>query len=111
MAKRGQKPFMTRGMLDLLREMVQLEIEFAFSVENGGRYGRDVLRDRMRHNREKMDDIFTKYPVDNLGLGDDDGSPSVDVVTDLLANHAPSNVGEDDDDDEALDALANEEEK
>lgn len=57
------------AQLEALIVFIQDEIEFAFSVENGGRYGRNGLRDRMRESRNRLITLLTVTPMSAFGLG------------------------------------------
>lgn len=69
MASKKDQPLMHSLQLETLLNFIRLEIEFAFSVENGGRYGRRELRQRMRIAEIKMRQALTEIPMGAYGMG------------------------------------------
>jgi hypothetical protein len=90
-------PLMHQAQLQSIVNWVTTEIEFAFSVENGGRYNRNDLRRRMRFARRQMENYLTERPKSDFGMAD--GGSGEDENEDAAlteAANAPDNENEPD---------------
>jgi hypothetical protein len=103
MAEKKSHPLMHPIQLTWLKAFIRTEIEFAFSVENGGRYGRRDLRRRMRQVEKTLDEVLTEVPMANFGIdSSEDSNEEAHFEEQVNAGAQPdeSLFGDTDDDDE-----------
>lgn len=101
------RPLMHKAQLMALQEWVKCEIEFAFSVENGGRYNRENLRARCREARKDVRELLTEIPLGQFGLGSSEEEDDAHLEAAVssgggLSELLPERQEEEEDDDERL---------
>ena len=68
MAEKKSYPLMHPAQWEMLQAFIRTEIEFALSVEDGGRYGRRGLRARMRAIAEECTKVLCTLPMSSFGM-------------------------------------------